>query len=105
MCKNYFHNKDFLSSFSAEPGPVKIDPTLASIKERLKQRQEAEIAKKKEEEDNRKKQQWTTATLAPVEDNSKKSSDSNSAKEILEKEKLDPVRPQVAMQWGLKGMH
>ena len=48
MCKNYFHNKDFLSSFSAEPGPVKIDPTLASIKERLKQRQEAEMAKKVE---------------------------------------------------------
>ena len=66
------------------------------------------MAKKKEEEDNRKKQQWTTATLAPVEDNSTsgtKSSDSNSAKEISEKEKLDPVRPQVAMQWGLKGMH
>ena len=70
--KIYFHNNYFLSSFSAEPGPVKIDPTLASIKERLKQRQEAEMAKKKEEEDNRKKQQWTTATLAPVEDNSTK---------------------------------
>ena len=62
------------------------------------------MAKKKEEEDNRKKQQWTTATLAPVEDNSTKSSDLNSAKEISEKEKLDPVRPVFAMQMGLKGM-
>ena len=106
MGKKYiFTIKIFLSSFSAEPGPVKIDPTLASIKERLKQRQEAEMAKKKEEEDNRKKQQWTTATLAPVEDNSTKSSDLNSAKEISEKEKLDPVRPAFAMQMGLKGMH
>ena len=104
--KSYiFIIKIFCHFFSAEPGPVKIDPTLASIKERLKQRQEAEIAKKKEEEDNRKKQQWTTATLAPVEDNSTKSSDLNSAKEISEKEKLDPVRPAFAMQMGLKGMH
>ena len=47
MRKKYFHNKDlFCHYFSAEPGPVKIDPTLASIKERLKQRQEAEMAKK-----------------------------------------------------------
>ena len=92
--------------FSAEPGPVKIDPTLASIKERLKQRQEAEIAKKKEEEDNRKKQQWTTATLAPVEDNSTSGTkSSDSAKEISEKEKLDPVRPAFAMQMGPKGKH
>ena len=60
------------------------------------------MAKKKEEEENRKKQQWTTATLAPVEDNSTKSSDS--AKEISEKEKLDPIRPAFAMQMGLKGM-
>ena len=29
----------------------------------------------------------------------------NSAKEISEKEKLDPVRPAFAMQMGLKGMH
>ena len=101
--KTIFTIKIFLLSFSAEPGPVKIDPTLASIKERLKQRQEAEMAKKKEEEENRKKQQWTTATLAPVEDNSTKSSDS--AKEISEKEKLDPIRPAFAMQMGLKGAH
>ena len=44
--KLYFHNKDlFCNLFSAEPGPVKIDPTLASIKERLKQRQEAKKVK------------------------------------------------------------
>merc|ERR1712051_1092723 len=60
------------------------------------------MAKKKEEKESRKKQQWTTATLAPVEDNSTKSSDS--AKEISEKEKLDPIRPAFAMQMGLKGL-
>ena len=62
------------------------------------------MAKKKEEEDNRKKQQWTTATLAPVEDNSTSGTKSD-AKEISEKEKLDPIRPAFAMQMGLKGMH
>ena len=62
------------------------------------------MAKKKEEEENRKKQQWTTATLAPVEDNSTSGTKSSDSKEIPDKEKLDPVRPQFAMQLGLKGM-
>ena len=62
------------------------------------------MAKKKEEEENRKKQQWTTATLAPVEDNSTSGTKSSDAKEISEKEKLDPIRPAFAMQMGLKGM-
>ena len=77
---------------------------MASIKERLKQKQEAEAAKKKEEEETKKKQQWTTATMAPVEDVMTKT-DPNSSKEFSDKEKLDSVRPQVAIQWGLKGMN
>jgi hypothetical protein len=43
--------------------------------------------------------------LAPVEDNSTSGTKSSDAKEISEKEKLDPVRPAFAMQMGLKGMH
>ena len=81
--------------------PVKVDPTLASIKEKLKQKQEAEATKQKIEEENRKRQQWTTATMAPVDSQVKP--DTNLQKEFTDKEKLDPVRPQVAIQWGLKG--
>ena len=79
-----------------------MDPTLASIKEKLKQKQEAEATKQKIEEENRKRQQWTTATMAPVDSEVKP--DANMLKEFPDKEKLDPVRPQVAIQWGLKGM-
>lgn len=41
--------------------------------------------------------------MAPVEDVTTKP-DPSSTKEFSDKEKLDPVRPQVAIQWGLKGI-
>ncbi len=78
--------------------PVKVDPTLASIKEKLVQRQEAEAEKKREREEETRRQQWSSV-LNPVDasgDKDKGRGDGRGGQ--------NDSRPQVAIQWGQRGL-
>ena len=82
--------------------PIKNDNDLVKIKEKMKLKQEAEMAKKREEDEVKRKkdQQWNTMT--PV-------TSSTNNQELKEKPKENVFatenlfRPQVAIQWGQKG--
>ena len=80
----------------------KSDSTLSSIKEKLKAKQEMEMAKKREEDEanRRKKESWNSFT--PVATNAFQEGSSRSKTTDHMSENL--FRPQVAIQWGQKNV-
>ena len=73
--------------------PLKINPTLASFKEKMKHKQDIEMALKQKDDDAKyakKQSAWTSMSMT---------NDNNKKKELPEPTKLE-ARPSVNIQWG-----